>query len=170
MQQIIDASPSQTLIWDLYTCYIIRICYVTLLVKYTPLRNEIHYPSVQVYQHNTSTHGRPTENAIQSLSQKCHQRWAAWSDEQFYRTNVPRYWPFVGEIHRSPVSSSHKGQWRGDNKWGKWVLPRIFLEIWSGCLVMTELIYLHVVVRHVLPTCYASLSGYVSDKICQHAM
>ena len=24
----------------------------------------------------------------------------------------PRYWPFVGEIHRSPVDSPHKGQWR----------------------------------------------------------
>ena len=24
-----------------------------------------------------------------------------------------RYWPFVWEIHRSPVNSPHKGQWRG---------------------------------------------------------
>ena len=24
-----------------------------------------------------------------------------------------RYWPFVREIHRWPVNSSHKGQWRG---------------------------------------------------------
>ena len=24
----------------------------------------------------------------------------------------PRYWPFVREIHRSPVNSLHKGQWR----------------------------------------------------------
>ena len=24
-----------------------------------------------------------------------------------------RYWPFVREIHRSPVNSPHKGQWRG---------------------------------------------------------
>ena len=27
--------------------------------------------------------------------------------------NVPRYWPFVRGIHRSPVKSPHKGQWRG---------------------------------------------------------
>ena len=26
----------------------------------------------------------------------------------------PRYWPFVRGIHRSPVTSPHKGQWRGD--------------------------------------------------------
>ena len=25
----------------------------------------------------------------------------------------PRYWPFVGGIHQSPVNSPHKGQWRG---------------------------------------------------------
>ena len=27
--------------------------------------------------------------------------------------HCPRYWPFVWGIHRSPVNSPHKGQWRG---------------------------------------------------------
>ena len=27
--------------------------------------------------------------------------------------HFPRYWPFVREIHRFPVNSTHKGQWRG---------------------------------------------------------
>ena len=27
--------------------------------------------------------------------------------------HLPRYWPFVRGIHRSPVKSPHKGQWRG---------------------------------------------------------
>ena len=27
--------------------------------------------------------------------------------------HLPRYWPFVRGIHRSPVNSPHKGQWRG---------------------------------------------------------
>ena len=27
--------------------------------------------------------------------------------------HFPRYWPFVWGIHRSPVNSRHKGQWRG---------------------------------------------------------
>ena len=27
--------------------------------------------------------------------------------------HFPRYWPFVRRIHRSPVNSLHKGQWRG---------------------------------------------------------
>ena len=28
--------------------------------------------------------------------------------------HFPRYWPIVRGIHRSPVKSSHKSQWRGD--------------------------------------------------------
>ena len=28
--------------------------------------------------------------------------------------HFPRYWPFVRGIHRWPVNSPHKGQWRGD--------------------------------------------------------
>ena len=27
--------------------------------------------------------------------------------------HFPRYWPFVRGIHRSPVNSTHKGQWGG---------------------------------------------------------
>ena len=27
--------------------------------------------------------------------------------------HFPRYWPFVGEIHRSPMNSPNKGQWSG---------------------------------------------------------
>ena len=27
--------------------------------------------------------------------------------------HFPRHWPFVQGIHRSPVNSPHKGQWRG---------------------------------------------------------
>ena len=26
---------------------------------------------------------------------------------------IPRYWPYAWGIHRSPVNSPHKGQWRG---------------------------------------------------------
>ena len=29
------------------------------------------------------------------------------------RKHFPRYWPFVRGIHRSPINSPHKGQWRG---------------------------------------------------------
>ena len=37
--------------------------------------------------------------------------------------HFPRYWPFVRGIHRSPVNSPHKGQWRG-------VLMFFFICVW----------------------------------------
>ena len=36
----------------------------------------------------------------------CHDDVIKWK-------HVPRYWPFVQGIHRSPVNSPHKGQWSG---------------------------------------------------------
>ena len=36
----------------------------------------------------------------------CHDDVIEWK-------GFPRYWPFVRGIHRSPVNSPHKGQWRG---------------------------------------------------------
>ena len=34
-------------------------------------------------------------------------------DDAIKRKHFLRYWPFVWAIHRSPVNSPHKGQWRG---------------------------------------------------------
>ena len=34
-------------------------------------------------------------------------------DDVIKLKHFPRYWPFVRGIHRSPVNSPHKGQWRG---------------------------------------------------------
>ena len=36
-----------------------------------------------------------------------------WHDDVIKWKHFPRYWPFVLGIHRSPVNSPHKGQWRG---------------------------------------------------------
>ena len=36
-----------------------------------------------------------------------------YHDDVIKWKHFPRYWPFVRGIHRSPVNSSHKGQWRG---------------------------------------------------------
>ena len=38
---------------------------------------------------------------------------AAVNDEVIKRKHVPRHWPFVRGIHRSPMNSPHKSQWRG---------------------------------------------------------
>ena len=34
-------------------------------------------------------------------------------DDMINWKHFPRYWPFVRGIHRWPVNSPHKGQWRG---------------------------------------------------------
>ena len=34
-------------------------------------------------------------------------------DDVIKWNHFPRYWPFARGIHRSPVNSPHKGQWRG---------------------------------------------------------
>ena len=40
--------------------------------------------------------------------------WLAFSHDDVIKwKHFPRYWPFVRGIHRSPVNSPHKGQWRG---------------------------------------------------------
>ena len=38
-----------------------------------------------------------------------------------------RYWPFVRGIHRSPVNSPYKGQWRGQG-WGEYTNPEYEYE------------------------------------------
>ena len=36
-----------------------------------------------------------------------------YHDDVIKWKHFPRYWPFMRGIHRSPVNSPHKGQWRG---------------------------------------------------------
>ena len=39
--------------------------------------------------------------------------WRINHDDVMKWKHFPRYWPFVRGIHRLPVNSPHKGQWRG---------------------------------------------------------
>ena len=47
-------------------------------------------------------------NAAALLKTFFHHAWDVIKSKHF-----PRYWPFVRDIHRSPVNYPHKGQWRG---------------------------------------------------------
>ena len=47
-------------------------------------------------------------NALDELSE-----WVLWYRSFHYDVIKWRYWPFVWGIHRSPVNSPHKRQWRG---------------------------------------------------------
>ena len=42
-----------------------------------------------------------------------HHACQGFHDDVIKWKHFPRYWPFVRGIHRSPVNSPHKGQWRG---------------------------------------------------------
>ena len=44
---------------------------------------------------------------------KSHKPLFLLHDDVIKCKHFPRYWPFVRIIHRSPVNSPHKGQWRG---------------------------------------------------------
>ena len=62
--------------------------------------------------HISGTEGRWVErclaytNVISAKAVNKHDDVIKWK-------HFPRYWPFVWGIHRSPVNSPHKGQWRG---------------------------------------------------------
>ena len=49
-------------------------------------------------------------------------------DDAIKWKHFPRYWLFVRGIHRSPVNSPHKGQWR-------WALMCSLICVWINCWV-----------------------------------
>ena len=54
--------------------------------------------------------------ACWTISIEWHQHpwfWLCGHDDVIKWKHLPRYWPFVRRIHRSPVNSPHRGQWRG---------------------------------------------------------
>ena len=54
-----------------------------------------------------------------------HSDWLYLSHDDVIKwKHFPRYWPFVRGIHRSPVNSPHKGQWRGALMF-TWICARI---------------------------------------------
>ena len=67
-----------------------------------------YYPSV--LSRGTWAPGRPGGSSFTRWSTG-----ALWKDthDNVIKWKLPRYWPFVKEIRRSPVNSLHRGQWRG---------------------------------------------------------
>ena len=55
-------------------------------------------------QTNMATSYNPGQQHSQ-VNKQAHDDFVKWK-------HFPRYWPFVWGIHRSPVNSPHKGQWR----------------------------------------------------------
>ena len=71
---------------------------ITWFLKRTmPLDADSTVPEIQCHLGNAP--GAPSTNIV-------HDDVIKWK-------HFPRNWPFVRRIHRSPVNSPHKGQWRG---------------------------------------------------------
>ena len=79
---------------------------VLLHVGYVKSKIHISRNIFSMKRINTSPDLREYDPAIWSCSKVIHDDVIKWN-------HFPRYWPFVRGIHRSPVNSPHKGQWRG---------------------------------------------------------
>ena len=90
-----------------YWLYLILVHFVLLSITYLKSRISLNTPCTSV----TITMDFPLEGprsvpfANQDISD-LHDDVIKWR-------HFPRYWPFVRGIHRGPVNSPHKGQWRG---------------------------------------------------------
>ena len=62
---------------------------------------------VIIFMYHQCNNSGPSRTVILNFdgSGSCHDDVIKWK-------HLPRYWPFVRGIHRSPVNSSHKGQFR----------------------------------------------------------
>ena len=62
------------------------------------------------------TYANAMDSVYVSGQEKCHPHnflpVITSHDDVIKWKHLPRYWPFVRGIHRSPVNSPHKGQWR----------------------------------------------------------
>ena len=101
--------------------------------------------SSTVLQTNTLSwgHGIPSQTDRNTAMSNDHHH-----DDVIKWKPFPRYWPFVRGIHRSPVNSPHKGQWRGAlmfslicvwiNSW----INKVRLVIWEAIgLIMMSLLW-----------------------------
>ena len=71
-----------------------------LIRNFCPLKSTNHY--VWPFKGKSRTETRATWSSL-----------CLHHDDVIKWKHFPRYWPFVRGIHRSPVNSLHKGQWRG---------------------------------------------------------
>ena len=85
--------------------------------------------TMTLLSHHVST-GECTGPALEVLTYT--ELYLEWNitehDDVITWNHFPRYWPFVRGIHRSPVNSPHKGQWRG-------ALMFSLISVWiNGCV------------------------------------
>ena len=82
-----------------------RFCSLTVDVQKTALLHAIFWQS----NAKTPLMTELTEEYIYH-----HASVSVLYDDVIKSSQLLRYWPYVRDIHRAPVNSSHRGQWRGD--------------------------------------------------------
>ena len=86
-----------------------------------------------------SMRGGQTDRLRWPWQYHCVKKGSLWKLNTWWRhqwKHFPRYWPFVREIHRSPVNPPPKGQWRGALVFSlicAWI-KRVNKQSWAGDL------------------------------------
>ena len=94
------------LYWYFRSCML--ICKYNVYHSHTYLNGNLlqeTYEFIQVIAHRVIENHVSSNNMV--IEEACHH------DDVIKWKHFPRYCPFVPGIHRSPVNSTHKGQWRG---------------------------------------------------------
>ena len=96
-----------------YRCLIRFVSYLlneTLIFVISLCSGQILYPALVVKY----AFPFPTTRVIDIIDGSFWTRRSpVFHDDVIKWKHFPRYWPFVRGIHRSPVNSPHKDQWRG---------------------------------------------------------
>ena len=64
-------------------------------------------------EHKLYNHSQGLTSSHMYTQNETNTQWRGYGDDVIKWNHIPRYWPLVRGIHRWPVNSPHKGQWRG---------------------------------------------------------
>ena len=111
---------------------------------------------------------------------KCGMKWlsipkprgTSCHDDVIKWKHFPRNWPFVRGIHRSPVNSPHKGQWRGALMF---ILICVWINDWvndreAGDLRRYRAHYDVIVMWYKMPNSRISVTAFSDDIILPEAV
>ena len=123
------------------------------------------------------------KNITTYLQWYVHQNfWSTLDSNQFQShddvikwNHFPRYWPVVRGIHRSPVNSPHKGQWRRALMFSLiCACKRLSKQSWGWCSETPSLsLWRHYIgrkcIRHLLPEIVNKTQSCITGKVSTHS-
>ena len=101
---------------------------ILILIKLESVR-PFNYCAISLSHKTVDVITYKCPNIILITQVLCHAL-AGVHDDVIKWKHFPRYWPFVWGIHRSPVNSPYKGQWRG-------ALMLYLICAWINCWMST---------------------------------